>query len=118
MRKNNMRTPEEKEKIILEMINGGGGFYTMSKKHKISSSVLSKWYYAYEKNGIEGLKSNTGKKGKKSALHFRKPKNKIEELELEIMKKDIEIARLKKGYAVKGVGQEKEFVITFDKNTK
>ena len=64
MRKNNMRTPEEKEKIILEMINGGGGFYTMSKKHKISSSVLSKWYYAYEKNGIEGLKSNTGNKEK------------------------------------------------------
>lgn len=118
MRKNNMRTPEEKEKIILEMINGGGGFYTMSKKHKISSSVLSKWYYAYEKNGIEGLKSNTGKKGKKSALHFRKPKNKIEELELEIMKKDIEIARLKKGYTVKGVGVEKEFVTTFNKNIK
>ena len=34
------------------------------------------------------------------ALWFenKKPKNKIEELELEIMKKDIEIARLKKGY--------------------
>jgi len=42
----------------------------------------------------------------------------MEELELEILKKDIEIARLKKGYQVKGVGQEKEFVITFDKNTK
>ena len=45
-------------------------------------------------------------------------KNKIEELELELMKKDIEIARLKKGYMVKGVGAEKEFVTTFDKNTK
>ena len=45
-------------------------------------------------------------------------KNRIEELELELMKKDIEIARLKKGYKVKGVGQEKEFVTTFNKNTK
>ena len=34
------------------------------------------------------------------------------------MKKEIEIARLKKGYMVKGVGAEKEFVTTFDKNIK
>lgn len=46
-------------------------------------------------------------------LHFRKPKNKIVELELELMKKEIEIARLKKGYIVKVVGVEKEFVTTF-----
>ena len=52
------------------------------------------------------------------SLHLIKPKNKIEELELEIMKQDIEIARLKKGYNVKGVGQEKEFVTIFNKNIK
>ena len=50
--------------------------------------------------------------------NIRKPKNKIEELEFELMKKEIEIARLKKCYMVKGVGAEKEFVTTFDKNTK
>ena len=42
----------------------------------------------------------------------------IEELEIEILKKDIEIARLKKGYMVKGVGAEKEYVTTFNKNIK
>lgn len=121
MRKNNMRTPEEKEKIILEMINNNFGFHTMSKKYDISKSVLSNWYYAYKENGIDGLKSKTGKapkNHKNMGIHLRKPKNKIEELELELMKKDIEIARLKKGYQVKGVGAEKEFVITFDNNTK
>ena len=117
MRKNIMRTPQEKEKIVLEMMNGGGGFYSISKKYKISTSVLSRWYYSYEKNGINGLKLNTGKTSN-SRLHLRKPKNKIEELELELMKKDIEIARLKKGYTVKGVGAKKEFVTTFDKNIK
>ena len=45
MSKNIMRTPEEKEKLVLEMINNGYGFHTMSKKHDISKSVLSKWYY-------------------------------------------------------------------------
>lgn len=119
MSKNIMRTPEEKEKLVLEMINNGYGFHIMSKKHDISKSVLSKWYYSYKEKGIEGLKSNTGKhKSLSTGLHLKKPKNKIEELELELMKKDIEIARLKKGYMVKGVGAEKEFVTTFDKNTK
>ena len=116
-----MRTPEEKEKIVLEMINNGFGFHTMSKKYDISKSVLSKWYYAYKEKGIEGLKSNTGKASKNHknmGLYLRKPKDKVEELEIEIMKKDIEIARLKKGYIVKGVGAEKEYVITLDKNIK
>ena len=121
MRKNIMRTPEEKEKIVLEMINNKVGFHTINKKYNISKSSISKWYYAYKKEGIEGLKSNIGKscgKHKNMGIHLRKPKTRIEELELELMKKDIEIARLKKGYAVKGVGQEKEFVSIFNKNTK
>lgn len=121
MRRNIMRTPEEKEKIVLEMINNKVGFHTISKKYNISKSSISKWYYAYNEHGIDGLKSNIGKsckKHKNMGLHLRKPKNKIEELELELMKKEIEIARLKKGYTVKGVGVEKEFVTTFDKNIK
>lgn len=36
----------------------------------------------------------------------------------ELMKKDIEIARLKKGYCVKGVGAKKEFVTSFKRNMK
>ena len=43
----------------------------------------------------------------------------IDELKLQIMKKDIEIARLKKGYMVKGGGTEKKVFVTFSKkNTK
>ena len=83
--------------------------------------MVIEWTNKYEKDGIEGLISKTGKarySNPHAGLHLRKPKNKIEELELELMKKEIEIARLKKGYMVKGVGAEKEFVTTFDKNTK
>lgn len=121
MRKNNMRTPEEKEKILKEFYFGEIGRNEICRKYKISTSTLRKWRENYENNGLEGLKSNTGKvckNNKNIGIHLRKPKNKIEELELEILKKDIEIARLKKGYQVKGVGQKKEFVITFDKNIK
>ena len=119
MRKNNMRTPEEKEKIVKDLINGKTSWTETYKKYSLSESTLSRWKYAYLEKGIEGLKSNTGKRKTPNAgLYLRKPKNRIEELELELMKKEIEIARLKKGYAVKGVGVEKEFVTIFDKNTK
>ena len=43
---------------------------------------------------------------------------KEDELRKELMRKDIEIERLKKGYAVKGVGANKEFVTIKDVNTK
>ena len=115
---NNMRTSKEKETIVKEYLQGKIGFKKLCEKHNLSTSVLWRWIKKYEENGIDNLKSNTGKSSSGKGLHLRKPRNKIEELELEIMKKEIEIARLKKGYMVKGVGAEKEFVTTFDKNTK
>ena len=119
MRKNNMRTQEEKEKILKEYLSGEIGIRKIERKYKINHSVIYKWLENYKEHGINGLKSNTGKhKNPHAGLHLRKPKNRIEELELELMKKEIEIARLKKGYTVKGVGAEKEFVTTFDKNIK
>lgn len=115
--KNVMRTAEEKAKIIEEYYLLGQA--KICHKYNISKSVLWSWIKKYEEQGLNGLKTNTGKhKNKNSRIYFKKPKNKIEELELEIMKKDIEIARLKKGYIVKGVGAEKEYVTTLDKNTK
>ena len=81
-------------------------------------TLFTKKLKKYEEEGLNGLKSKTGKNSNGKGFHLKKPKNKVEELELELMKKEIEIARLKKGYMVKGVGAEKEFVTTFDKNTK
>lgn len=120
MRKNNMKTPEEKEKIIKRYLKGET-IAELVREYQIGNKIIYKWLKKYEENGIDGLKSNTGKHNfisNHKGIYLRKPKNRIEELEIEIMKKDIEIARLKKGYNVKGVGQEKEFVTTFNKNTK
>ena len=114
----NIRTLEEKERIIKEYLNGKG-IRTIEKEHQVRNAQVYRWLEKYEKYGIDGLKSKTGKhKNHVAGLYFRKPKSKIEELELELMKKEIEIARLKKGYIVKGVGAEKEFVTTFNKNMK
>ena len=115
-----MRTPEEKEKIVIEYLNGESAT-ELTNKYNIANKLIYRWIKKYEKSGLEGLKSQTGKASSSNpyaGLHLRKPKDKIEELELELMKKEIEIARLKKGYTVKGVGVEKEFVTIFEKNTK
>ena len=116
--KNKMRTPEEKEIIIKRYLNGES-VSKLAREIETDRARIYKWIKKYKTEGIEGLKSQIGKtkfSHKNMGIHLRKPKNKIEELEL--LKKDIEIARLKKGYMVKGVGAKKEYVTTFDKNIK
>ena len=115
-----MKTPEEKEKIVKRYLNGESAI-SLTREFNLPNKLIYRWIDKYNSDGYEGLKSKIGKTSahhKNMGLYLRKPKNKIEELELEIMKKDIEIARLKKGYVVKGGGDQKEYVTTFDKNTK
>ena len=118
MRKNNMKIVEERLELINRYKNGES-VTKLAKECEIDRRRIYVWLEKFEKAGKDGLKSQTGKhKNPNAGLHLKKPKNKIEELELELMKKEIEIARLKKGYMVKGVGAEKEYVTIFDKNTK
>ena len=115
-----IRSANVKEEIVKRYLNGESAT-KLANEISSTDKMIREWSYKYQEKGFDGLKSKTGKSSKRHknmGIHLKKPKNKIEELELEIMKKDIEIARLKKGYNVKGVGQEKEFVTTFNKNTK
>ena len=110
-----MRTPEEKERIVNDFFNSKKGQKKYALEHGIERRTLQKWIQRYNENGIEGLKSNTGKKATgrpKASL------NKIEKLEQEILKLRIENERLKKGYFVKGDGARKEYVTSLEKNTK
>ena len=116
--KNNMRTPEEKEKIVLEKLNGASD-RSIRNKYKISGDTIWEWTTKYLKYGIDGLKSKTGKCSKKGIVgRPKKAATREEELERENTKLKIEIARLKKGYYVKGVGQRKEYVSINNKSIK
>ncbi len=69
------------------------------------------------------MKSKTGKpanhkKANNKGIYLRKPKTREEELEIQVIKLQIENERLKKGYTVKGDGARKEYVSTLEKNTK
>lgn len=119
MGKNNMRTPKEKEKILKEFYSSKIGRNEICRKYNISTGTLSSWRKKYNKNGLKGLKSNTGKStGGNKGLGLKKGKTIEEILKLKIMKLEIENARLKKGYLVKGGGGQKEYITTLDKNMK
>jgi transposase-like protein len=119
MRKNIMRTPAEKEKIVKEYRNTPITLRAIAEKYHTEIKVINTWVNKYEKYGIKGLESQTGrKKGGNKGQGARKPKSIEEELGRKIMKLEIENARLKKGYIVKGDGAEKEYVTTLEKNTK
>lgn len=122
-RKYTMRTPEEKERIIKEFREGNIGIRKFCKQNEIPKSRLYIWMERYDELGIDGLKSNTGKSkilrsNDHRGIHLRKPKTREEELELQVIKLQIENERLKKGYTVKGDGARKEYVSTLEKNTK
>ena len=83
------------------------------KRRNISESSLRKWITAYDVNGLEGLVED--EELRQLLKHAKaNPKDQLRE----IITLRIENERLKKGYTVKGVGARKEFVTTFDKNTK
>ena len=119
--KNVMRSPEEKEQLVLEWQTTNIGMQTFAVSKGLAPRPFMRWVHAYEEQGIDGLKSKTGKCGSGNpyaALHTKKELTEVERLRLELAKKEVECERLKKGYSVKGVGQRKEYVIINKKNSK
>ncbi len=118
--KNTMRSAEEKEQIVLESFKEGRN--KTANKYDVHERVLSKWRRKYQEFGLDGLRSQTGKTSHGynhlAGLSNKKNKTREEELELENLKLKVEVARLKKGYQVKGVGSKKEYVTIKDLNTK
>ena len=117
--KNIMRKPEEKEMWVLKYFNGEIGFRSGARKIGVNMSVFRDWINKYKNEGIDGLKSKTGKCAKKGIIgRPKKAVTREEELERENTKLKIEIERLKKGYYVKGVGQRKEYVSINNRSIK
>ena len=73
----NMRSPEEKEMILKDYLSGTG-IMEIEKKYSVNNAVVYRWLKKYNEFGIEGLKSNTGKKvgGSKTLAKLREEKMK------------------------------------------
>lgn len=120
---NKMRTPREKERLVLNYKNGNIGRRAYAKEHGISYELMRTWITKYQKFGIDGFKSKTGKcdnnkKNKIIGSCTSKNLTELEQKDLEIIKLKIENERLKNGYQVKGAGLKKEFITLKELNSK
>ena len=82
----------------------------------VRNSLVSAWVKRYLEEGEDALEPKNG--NPYAALHTSKTLSEVDRLRLIIAKQEVEIARLKKGYWVEGVGAKKEYVTGSGKNTK
>ena len=119
--KNRKYSFDEKKNYVEQFYKENVPLRSFVKKNNLPENTFRRWVTNYEKHGVEGLNSKTGKCGSGNpyaALHTKKNLTEVERLRLELAKKEVECERLKKGYSVKGVGQRKEYVIINKKNLK
>ena len=117
--KNRKWTNEERLKYVLMCEEEHIPVRTIVREEGISRGTLREWIRRYRSGGEEALNPEKLHPGNHcSALHTSKSLSENERLILLVEKLQIENERLKKGYTVKGVGADKEFVTTKDLNSK
>ena len=91
----------------------------VARENNIPYGTLDGWVRRYRTGGIDSLNPHKLRPGNRfAALHTSKSLSEEDRLRLLVEKLEIENERLKKGYIVKGVGVNKEFVTGPDKSTK
>lgn len=117
--KNRKWSIEEKTRIVERYYSGSISRAQLAREEHISDGQLHSWIKKYDSEGVNGLIPKTNQRGNHfAALHKSKDLPEMKRMQLQIAQLQIEVERLKKGYATKGVGANKEFVITKDLNTK
>ena len=107
---------EDKLKLVLLHLNEKVSLMQIEKEYTVSNGLVSTWVKKYLNGGEEALVSRSG--NPYAALHTSKSLSEVERLRLIVAKQEIEIARLKNGHWVEGVGANKEYVTGNGKNMK
>jgi transposase len=102
---------EEKLRIVKRHTEEHVSIRELEKQEGANNALISAWIQRYAIEGENGLRPKPRKGNPYSALHTSKSLTELEELRLRVVKQDIEIARLKKGYWVEGEGADR-IVIT------
>lgn len=117
--KNRRWTNEERLKYVHMYLNQGFSAKELLNDYGVPLGTLDGWVRRYQKGGEEALNPDKLHPGNSySALYTSKSLSENEKLTLLVEKLQIENERLKKGYTVKGVGANKEFVTLKDLNSK
>lgn len=112
-------SPEEKLKYIEQYFEAHESQLQYALSNGITYSCFRKWLKAYTEEGAAGLASHRNRCGNRyAALHTSKTLDEMGRLQLRMAKLEVDVARLKKGYQVKGSGSQKEFVTGSGKSFK
>ena len=107
---------EEKMKYIRLHLEDHLSVGQIEQEYGIGHALVSSWVKRYLQDGEDALEPRNG--NPYAALHCSKSLSEVERLRLLVAKQEVEIARLKKGYWVEGVGANKEYVTGNGKTTK
>ena len=113
--------PEFKIQCAKEVLEGKKSQMEIATENDMTDRNIRRWVKNYQEHGEDYFyQEHRGNKSGNpyAALNRKKNLSELERLELENLKLRIENERLKKGYMVKGVGANKEFVTFKNKNTK
>ena len=107
---------EEKMKYVRLHLDEHVSLTQIEREYGIRNTLVSEWVRRYLQDGEEALEPRNG--NPYAALHRSKNLSEVERLRLLVAKQEVEIARLKKGYWVEGVGADREYVTGSGKTTK
>ena len=107
---------EEKMKYVRLHLDEHVALMQLERNYGIRNTLVAEWVKRYLQDGEDALEPRNG--NPYAALHRSKNLSEIERLRLLVAKQEVEIARLKKGYWVEGVGANKEYVTGSGKTTK
>ena len=107
---------EEKMKYVRLHLDEHVSLMQVEREYGIRNTLVSEWVRRYLQDGEEALEPRNG--NPYAALHRSKNLSEVERLRLLVAKQEVEIARLKKGYWVEGVGADREYVTGSGKTTK
>ena len=107
---------EEKMKYVRLHLDEHVSLMQIEREYGIRNTLVSEWVRRYLQDGEDALEPRNG--NPYAALHRSKNLSEVERLRLLVAKQEVEIARLKKGYWVEGVGADREYVTGSGKTTK
>ena len=111
-------TAEQKLEIVQKHLEEHMSLRALGREYELNTGLICTWTKKYLQEGIAGLEAKPRPGNKFAALHTSKNLSELERLRLLVAKQEIEIARLKKGYWVEGVGANKAYVTGQGVNTK
>ena len=107
---------EEKMQYIRLHLEEHTSLMEIERKYGVRNSLVAAWVKRYLDEGEDALEPKNG--NRYAALYTSKSLSEVERLRLIVAKQEVEIARLKKGYRVEGVGAKKAYVTGSGKSTK